>query len=265
MGYTKGEAKTKHLYNVVSKMGATGKKYPKLSSYCMGQDGRHAIVMSEDKLKGYSSVLVGLHPYQSIIIGKRHNMGHANDIAYSNGYYYIVKGGGDVSSDRVLRYNTSMQFVDFFECEKNVTSIACFSKNKFIFGKGDTLYLMEMDNKSKAFKIICTGTIERKGTALDGWINQGMCYYNSYLYKVYGKATSGRIRNNYIAKFVCRNNNSKRLDLTLTAIYDCSKTDQYLFEIEGISVTSTGLYVAVDKRESKVSDYKVAIYQVQLK
>lgn len=30
-------------------------------------------------------------------------------------------------------------------------------------------------------------------------------------------------------------------------------------------VTSTGLYVAVDKRESKVSDYKVAIYQVQLK
>ena len=71
MGYTKGEAKTKHLYNVVSKMGATGKKYPKLSSYCMGQDGRHAIVMSEDKLKGYSSVLVGLHPYQSIIIGKR--------------------------------------------------------------------------------------------------------------------------------------------------------------------------------------------------
>lgn len=207
-------------------------------------------------------VLVGIHAYRGTEVSSVLALGHANDITYYQGKYYVVKGGSStVKSNIIKKYDTNFKHIADYTFEQNVSCIAQIQKEYFFLGNASKIYLCKLDQTKKKFVLISTMSLPEKDTVIDGLTRQGMCYYDSYLYKVYGKAVDGRIRKNYIAKYKLNGSAPKFSGIALSGVYSCDNSDMYLFEVEGVDVSSIGAYVAVDKRKD-ASDHAAGIYKI---
>lgn len=280
MSYIKGTTSLTQEVNISKAMAGAPSdiagKYVKLAGYTRGWDGTNLAVMlpqDEDPTGSGIGVFVSMLNRTTKVTGLKKNIGHANDGAYFNEQYFFATGGGEGKNSKIIKcYGMDLKHdgdYTFTGPENDISCISHIVNNYFFLGKRNVIYKCEKNNATMTFDVIDNNpiTLPVKNTVVGGWTNQGMYCRADKLYKIYGENVSkgGQIKRNYIAVFDLKGERPKYTGASLSAVYSCNREEKFLFEVQGIDVSTTGeIRIAVDKRDAGVSDYKAGVYLVKL-
>jgi len=280
MGYIKGTTSLTQEVNISKAMAGASPDmagtYVKLAGYTRGWDGTNLAVMlpqDEDPTGSGIGVFVSMLNGTTKVTGLKKNIGHANDGAYFNEQYFFATGGAreGVNSKIIKCYGMDLKHDGDYTFTGPKNDISCIShivNNYFFLGKGNKIYVCWKDSAKMTFDEVGQEIVlPVENTVVGGWTNQGMYCRSDKLYKIYGEnvGKGGQIKRNYIAVFDLKGECPKYTGASLSAVYSCNRTEKFLFEVQGIDVSTKGeIRIAVDKRDAGVSDYKAGVYLVKL-
>lgn len=279
MSYIKGTTSLTQEVNISKAMAGAPSdiagKYVKLAGYTRGWDGTNLAVMlpqNEDPMGSGIGVFVSMLNGTTKVTGLKKNIGHANDGAYFNEQYFFATGGGEGKNSKIIKcYGMDLKHdgdYTFTGPENDISCISHIVNNYFFLGKGNKIYVCWKDSAKMTFdKVGQEIALPVENTVVEGWTKQGMYCRSDKLYKIYGEKVGrgSQIKRNYIAVFDLKGECPKYTGASLSAVYSCNRTEKFLFEVQGIDVSTKGeIRIAVDKRDAGVSDYKAGVYLVKL-
>ncbi len=216
-------------------------------------------------------------------------IGHCNDCAYYNGYYYVTVGGGSSDRKTVKRYklDTSNKWVGsgtftyiplsgmgiLTDPLDRVSAIAHVSGDNFILSEKRTISVCCLDEKNKQFVEFSRFEIDDIDWSKLSRDNcntfpQGIYYANDKLYKVfsYESKTSKRVKRNDIAVLSLFGSSPSFNGVSLSTKYSCDRTEKIRFEVEGIGSPDNGsnMYMYANVKNDKDDPQKDSIYSITL-
>lgn len=219
-------------------------------------------------------------------------LGHGNDCAYYNGYFYVTVGGDSAAPTTVKRYkldtSNSNKWVGSgtFTYDPmggigiptaaltKVSAIAHVSGDNFILSQKDRFSVCRLDETNKKFvefsrfQISPADWAKLSRSGCDKPDPQGMYYAHGKVYKVfsYRNTASDAIKQNDIAALSLQGDSPSFNGISLDAQYSCDRTSQHRFEVEGIGSPDGGttMYMYANVRKEGAKKQSDSIYSITL-
>lgn len=287
MGQVDVEKRVVNVTEVLKNHGASA--YSAAQGFTVAPNGVSFAVSLNDDVTPNKAALIG-------IVGSNRyvrtgvELGHGNDCAYYDGYFYVTVGGNSDAPTTVKRFklDTSNNWVNSGTFTYNpmggigiptdplnkVSAIAHISGNNFILNKERIFSVCRLDETKKEFvefsrfQISAADWAKLSRSGCKPPAPQGMYYAHGKVYKAfsYRDTDTEAIKKNDIAALSLQGDSPSFNGISLDARYSCDRTSKVRFEVEGIGSPDGGshMYMYANVKNDSKGGQTDSIYRITL-